>query len=135
MAPSHWLVAGGQRFGVQVADVIETVSVAREQVRFVAGRQVLALRHDIVPLTWLASLLDLPTGDGANLNVLIVRTPSGPLGLVVDRFQLDTDVILKPLEGLLTDAPGYCGTAMLGDGLVLLVLDVKELNDRAAAAR
>lgn len=130
------LVAGDQRFGIQVSDVIETVSMPADNLQTVAGHPVLVLREDIVPLAWLASLLDLPTQvDRQDLTVLIVRTPTGPLGLVVDRFQQPTDVILKPLEGLLAGNPGYCGTAMLGDGLVLLVLDVKELNDRAHAAR
>jgi len=142
------LVAGGQRFGMPVDDVLETVSMPRAQVQQVAGRPVLALRQDVVPLAWLDALLGLAgpdpgpgRPDGADpgaattLNVLIVRTGTGPLGLVVDRFQQDTDVILKPLEGLLGSTPGYCGTALLGDGMVLLVLDVKELNDRATAAR
>jgi two-component system chemotaxis sensor kinase CheA len=130
------LTAGGQRFGVQFVDVIEALSVPAEQVQFVAGGPVLALRQDIVPLVWLGSLLGLPVRHGSeDHNVLIVHTPTGPLGLVVDRFQRDTDVVLKPLDGILGGVPGFCGTALLGDGLVLLVLDVKELNDRAAQIR
>jgi two-component system chemotaxis sensor kinase CheA len=37
------------------------------------------------------------------------------------------EVILKPLEGMLANIGGYVGTALLGDGRVLLVLDLKEL--------
>ena len=37
------------------------------------------------------------------------------------------EVILKPLEGMLAKIAGYAGTALLGDGRVLLVLDLKEL--------
>jgi two-component system chemotaxis sensor kinase CheA len=130
------LTAGGQRFGVQFVDVIEALSVPAEDVQFVAGGPVLALRQDIVPLVWLGSLLDLPVRhESHDHNVLIVHTPTGPLGLVVDHFQRDTDVVLKPFDGILCGVPGFCGTALLGDGLVLLVLDVKELNDRAAQIR
>ncbi|WP_432511315.1 chemotaxis protein CheA [Kineococcus sp. SYSU DK001] len=130
------LTAGGQRFGVPLDDVVETVRVDREEVTRVAGHPVLALRDEVVPLVSLGALLG--TGgdlDAEALNVLVVRTGTGPLGLVVDRFHQNTDVILKPLEGFLAATPGYCGTALLGDGLVLLVLDVKELNSRAAALR
>jgi two-component system chemotaxis sensor kinase CheA len=35
--------------------------------------------------------------------------------------------VLKPMEGLLADISGYLGTTVLGDGQVLLVLDLKEL--------
>ncbi|WP_432546563.1 chemotaxis protein CheA [Kineococcus sp. SYSU DK004] len=130
------ITAGGQRFGVPLDDVVETVRVDRADVSHVAGRPVLALRDDVVPLVDLGALLGAGAGTGTGaLNVLVVRTPTGPLGLVVDRFHQNTDVILKPLEGFLAGTPGYCGTALLGDGLVLLVLDVKELNSRAAALR
>jgi two-component system chemotaxis sensor kinase CheA len=37
------------------------------------------------------------------------------------------DVILKPLEGLLSGVPGLAGSTLLGDGSVLLVLDLGEL--------
>ncbi|MBB2899544.1 two-component system chemotaxis sensor kinase CheA [Kineococcus radiotolerans] len=130
------LTAGGQRFGVPLDDVVETVRVDREEVTRVAGHPVLALRDDVVPLVSLGGLLGAGGDLSADaLNVLVVRTATGPLGLVVDRFHQNTDVILKPLEGFLAGTPGYCGTALLGDGLVLLVLDVKELNSRAAALR
>ena len=36
-------------------------------------------------------------------------------------------VILKPLDGVLAGLSGYSGTALLGDGGVLLVLNLKEL--------
>jgi two-component system chemotaxis sensor kinase CheA len=37
------------------------------------------------------------------------------------------EVIVKPLEGVLDGLPGFSGTALLGDGRVLLILDLKEI--------
>jgi len=37
------------------------------------------------------------------------------------------DVMLKPREGLLGGVKGVTGTTLLGDGRVLIVLDVQEL--------
>jgi two-component system, chemotaxis family, sensor kinase CheA len=128
----------GERFGVPLDNVVETVRVPRERVTFVAGRPVLVIRDGIVPMMDLGGLLETETRDRSadeEVSVLVVRTPSGPAGFVVDRFHQNTDVILKPLEGVLAGTPGYAGTALLGDGLVLLVLDVKELTGRAASTR
>jgi two-component system chemotaxis sensor kinase CheA len=36
-------------------------------------------------------------------------------------------VALKPMQGLLASARGYAGTTLLGNGQILLVLDIKEL--------
>jgi two-component system chemotaxis sensor kinase CheA len=35
--------------------------------------------------------------------------------------------MLKPLEGLLASIPGITGTTIMGDGRVLLVLDMGEI--------
>jgi two-component system chemotaxis sensor kinase CheA len=37
------------------------------------------------------------------------------------------DIILKPLDGVLAQMSAYAGTALLGDGSILLVLNLKEL--------
>jgi two-component system chemotaxis sensor kinase CheA len=37
------------------------------------------------------------------------------------------EVILKPMQGLLAGTPGYVGTTLLGDGRVLLVLNLNEM--------
>jgi two-component system chemotaxis sensor kinase CheA len=49
------------------------------------------------------------------------------VGLVVDAFHEGAEVILKPMEGVVADSRLFCGTALMGDGSVLLVLDVKEV--------
>jgi two-component system chemotaxis sensor kinase CheA len=59
--------------------------------------------------------------------VLVARIGGRTVGLVVDRFREGIDVILKPMDGLLAGMRGYSGSALLGDGRVLLVLNLKEL--------
>lgn len=47
--------------------------------------------------------------------------------LVVDDFHEAIDIILKPLDGVLHGLRTYSGTALLGDGRVLLVLNLPEV--------
>jgi two-component system chemotaxis sensor kinase CheA len=56
-----------------------------------------------------------------------VRVSGQTIGLGVSAFGEGMEVILKPLEGMLAKIVGYAGTALLGDGRVLLILDLKEL--------
>ena len=59
---------------------------------------------------------------------IVIAQLDGGLGAVqVDRIGERMDVILKPLEGLLSGVPGLAGSTLLGDGSVLLVLDLGEL--------
>ena len=48
-------------------------------------------------------------------------------GIEVDRLGERLDVMLKPMEGLLGGMRGVAGTTLLGDGRVLVVLDVQEM--------
>ena len=56
-------------------------------------------------------------------------------GLEVDRLGERLDVMLKPLEGLLAGVPGIAGTTLLGDGRVLIVLDLHEISVMPTARR
>jgi two-component system chemotaxis sensor kinase CheA len=63
----------------------------------------------------------------AEATVVVARV-EGQFGAVrVDRLGERMEVMLKPLDGLLSGMPGIAGSTLLGDGSVLLVLDLGEL--------
>ena len=45
----------------------------------------------------------------------------------MDNCHETVDIILKPLTGVLAGLTAYSGSALMGDGTVLMVLNVKEL--------
>jgi two-component system chemotaxis sensor kinase CheA len=123
-------VALGERlFGVPMDLIHATVKVPRDDVVSIRGKQAFVLRERVVPLVDLAGLLDLPDArpDADEVAVLVVGVGGETIGLAVSAFGEGMEVILKPLEGVLAGIDGYIGTALLGDGRVLLVLDLKEL--------
>ncbi|MBB4066072.1 chemotaxis protein CheA [Gellertiella hungarica] len=125
----------GQRYGVPMDMVVETVRVPRSEIHVIKDRRVAVLRGRIVPLFGADELLSLPEPPIANgegeYAVLVARVDGATVGLIVDGFAQTTDVILKPLEGPLAALAGFAGSALLGDGSVLLVLDLKELMHAA----
>lgn len=123
--------AGGRRFGVPMDLIVETVRVNAEDVHHFKSAQTTVLRGRIVPLRSLHELLALdaqPVLNNANeLAVLVVRMGNENIGLLVDDFHGTSDIILKPLEGVLSGITGFAGTALMGDGSVLMILNPKEL--------
>jgi two-component system chemotaxis sensor kinase CheA len=59
--------------------------------------------------------------------VLVARVGGEVVGLIVDDFHETVDVIQKPLSGMLSGLTAYSGSALMGDGSVLMVLNVKEI--------
>ena len=65
---------------------------------------------------------------GLDARLLVLTDIGGKMtALEIDAIQDRLEVVLKPLQGLLSNARGYSGTTLLGDGRVLLVLDLKEI--------
>jgi two-component system chemotaxis sensor kinase CheA len=121
----------GQLFGVPMDHVVETVRVARSAIRTIKQSQTAILRGRIVPLKSLNSLLGIaaiPKANSADEQaVLLVQSGSMELGLLVDGFQETIDVIQKPLAGFLSGLAAYSGSALMGDGSVLMILNIREI--------
>ena len=115
-------------FGIPMDLIQGTLKIQRRSVVRVGAGEAFILRDRVVPLLRLSRLLDLcPAVIGDEIAVLVVRVDGHTVGLEVASFGEGMEVILKPLTGMLARIAGYAGTALLGDGRVLLVLDLREL--------
>jgi two-component system, chemotaxis family, sensor kinase CheA len=121
--------AGGQMFGVPLDTVMETVRVSRSAIAGVGRGKAIVIRQQTMPVFDLAQMLDVPRSESSTSEAtLVITAVDGQLcALDVDALGERLDVILKPLDGLLSGMPGITGTTVMGDGRVLLVLDVAEL--------
>ncbi|HXS22443.1 MAG TPA: chemotaxis protein CheA [Steroidobacteraceae bacterium] len=129
MAHVMTVEAGGQMFGLPLEAIIETVRISQAAISSVGTARAVVLRDRTLPLIDLAAVLGAETrptdSDGATV---VVAAANGEWGAFrVDRIVERLDLILKPLEGLLAGTPGIMGTTLLGDGRVLLVLDIAEM--------
>ena len=119
----------GQVFGVPFDAVAETLQIPRADISQVGAAEAFVLRGRTVPLVGLGAALGLPPAESrAPLVKAVVASVGGQSSaLEVDGFGEPLDVMLKPMDGLLAGMPAVAGTALLGDGRVLIVVDVREL--------
>jgi two-component system chemotaxis sensor kinase CheA len=119
----------GRIFGIPMDVVAETVRIKREQIHRVKDMETFVLRDAIIPMVRLARALSLsqPDKPPEEEAVMVVRVGGQRIGVVVDGFRERLEVIVKPLEGVLEGMRGFSGTALLGDGNVLLILDLQEM--------
>ncbi len=121
--------AGGQTFGIPLDNVVETARVTRDGISWVGAARAFVLRDRTIPVIGLAQTLGVQgKQQSAHEANIVVVTLGGHLGsLEVDRFGDRMDIMLRPLDGLLSGMPGVAGTSLLGDGTVLIVLDLQDL--------
>jgi two-component system chemotaxis sensor kinase CheA len=121
--------AGEQAFGIPLDAIVETVRVPASRIAPVGSAHAVVLRDRTIPVVHLAEVLGLkPSAREPADAVLLVAKVNGGLGaLQVDGLGERMEIMLKPLDGLLSGMPGVAGSTLLGDGSVLLVLDLAEL--------
>ena len=122
--------SGGQVFGIPMDAVSETVRLTPDRISRFKNNDGFVLHDRVVPICSLAELMSLPvraTADGQVRLVVVAEVGGRTTALEVDGIRDRLEVVLKPMQGLLSNARGYAGTTLLGDGAVLLVLDLKEI--------
>ena len=123
--------SNNQIFGIPMESVRETVRVPRSAIKMIKKNMAVVLRGRIVPLKALNPLLGLAapqkTNDEDEFAVLVVGIGNDVVGILIDEFHETVDIILKPMAGILAGITAYAGSALLGDGSVLMVLNIREV--------
>jgi chemotaxis protein histidine kinase CheA/ActR/RegA family two-component response regulator len=100
------------------------------------GRPAVLVQNQAYPLSSLAQLLDLPVGElSEKAPLLLVRTDRHRVALVVEDIKGRMDVVIKSLGPHLRNVYGIAGGTVLGNGRVVLVLELLELLASRAGLR
>lgn len=130
---------GEETYALPLHAVIEVVGLDEQNVSTIKGREVLRLREQVLPLLSVGDVLSAGTRqDGARRYAVVVGVAHHALGLVVDDLIGQKEIVIKPLGSYLKKIPGLAGSTILGDGRVIMILDVGEIvrmeNDRMKTA-
>jgi two-component system, chemotaxis family, sensor kinase CheA len=119
---------GAERFGVPIDGVIETLRLPAKRALAVRHGRAFVFRDAVLPIFALSDLLGLPpSAPEAELKLLVFGRGDAQGAVAVDEFGGRQSLLLRPLHGLLSGMKGIAGTALLGDGRVMVVLDLPEL--------
>jgi len=124
---------GQERYAVPLAGVVETMAMSDAEVHEIAGSLVVSRHDDQVPLADLGDVLGV-TGARAPRALVLARLTGEPLAWAVDEVEGEREIVVKPLGEFLGTVPGTSGATIDDDGSVLLLVDLRELAGRWAAA-
>jgi two-component system chemotaxis sensor kinase CheA len=119
--------AGGDRYGVSLDQVVETVGMENEKLMPIGGGIACVLHGRTVPVLSLAALLGGSDREQPIAKLLVTRSGGEVVALRVDGFGERIDTLVRRPSGMLASVPGVIGSTLLSDGGVLIVLDLPEL--------
>jgi len=126
--------AVGQTMVVPLHSVIEVIRVNKDQIETIRGNEVINLRDTVLPIIDLKNLLDgVIIGDkNENEWQYIVELGIGEkrFGIKVDELVGQQEVVIKSLGDYLGKIEGIAGSTIMGDGTVVIILDINELLNK-----
>jgi two-component system, chemotaxis family, sensor kinase CheA len=121
---------GGQTFAVPQASVREVIDIPPGSVRALENHEILPYRGGVVPLLRLSSLFGLQPRPGRTMHAFVVGFGLSAVAVAVDRIQTQREVVVRPMTDPLVKVDGVTGATDLGDGQVVLILDLLRVTAR-----
>ena len=124
------VASGNDTFAIPIDSVIETIRIEPSTIRTVETREVITVKGCIMPLVRSGDIFALPTKGIAErkyFSVVILQAVEKRIALLVDELSGRQDIVSKALGEPLNNIKYISGAAILGDGRVILVVDVASI--------
>ena len=119
---------GDQTFAVPQSAVQEVIEVDPGELRALERNELLTYRGRALPIVRLARLFDITTAQRPRLHAIVVGTGLSAVGLLFDRVVGHREIVVKRIADPLIHVAGVAGATELGDGRLVLILDVAALS-------
>ena len=123
-------------YAVPLNTVAEIARAAEADVHQVDNYEVLQLRNQVLPMV---RLEDPPAqqleGSAGKIFVLVISVGERKCGLIVDSLEGEEELVIKALDDQTVATDLVSGASILGDGRVVLILNIAALVERYSKSR
>ena len=130
----------GRLFAVPLSSVVEITRTNDSEIHRIDRREVLRLREQVLTLVRLSSLSQIHAVDsqaeGKNKRnfVIVIGAAEKRFGLLVDSLVGEEELVIKALPSEIISSDLVSGASILGDGTVVLILNVPAVLSRLSRA-
>ncbi len=129
--------ASGQQFAIPTVIVDAIGRLDSYKRTTISGQPAVTVQNEHYPLHMLSEYLSLPMGTiDEKAQILLVNANGNRIALVVDEIRGKLDVVMKNLGPHLRNVRGIAGGTVMGNGRVVLILELSELfSNRSSRIR
>ncbi len=110
-------------YGIPMDSVNETVKIEKSEIEYLHNEPFIYIRGEVIPLLFIKSMLNEDDMDDKPLSIVVLNIKDNLLAVVVNEFLGQLDVVQKPLVGIMENHPLFSGTALLGNGQIIMSID------------
>ncbi|MGC2193550.1 MAG: chemotaxis protein CheW, partial [Terriglobales bacterium] len=123
-------------YAIPLNAVVEIARTRESEVHQVDHYEVLQLRNQVLPLVRLGRPRSNDPERGTNkLFVLVISVGERKFGLIVDELEGEEELVIKALDDHAVSTDLVSGASILGDGRVVLILNLSAVVEHFARSR
>ena len=123
-------------YAVPLNAVAEIARSRESEVHQVQNYEVLQMRNQVLPLIRLGRAPDEETGgESKKIFVLVISVGERKLGLIVDSLDGEEELVIKALDDQTVSTDLISGASILGDGRVVLIVNLPAIVERHGRSR
>ncbi|GGI78207.1 chemotaxis protein CheA [Legionella impletisoli] len=112
--------------------ILEAVKLDPKSIRNVGAQEFLPYRNEVIPLIRLGEILKFSSPQNRTesikfMSIVVCQVNHHKLGLLVDEFLGEQEIVIKPLETSIENLDIFSGATLLADGRAALILDASTL--------
>ncbi len=129
IVPTLLVQIGKSTLAIPLVTVLETLRISTEDIQTVNSKPVIRLRDKVLQLLEMGEAFGLQSmrSEQGYRYVVVVGMGKQQMGLAVDRLLGQEEVVVKSLGSIIGEVVGISSAAILGDGSVILIVDVQDL--------
>ncbi|AHH10862.1 chemotaxis protein CheA [Borrelia coriaceae] len=123
--------SGAEVYVVPLNSVLETHRISEENIKLLENdHEVYNLREEVISVLRLDELFNIKdTQTLCEKFLIVISINDKKAGIVVDSILGEEDFVVKPIKDKYASSPGIVGATTLGNGKVVLIIDVFRLFD------
>ncbi len=133
--PALMAEAAGEVYAIPMSAVDESIKAREEDIHIINNREVIRFRERVMPVVRLGEFFGLEGRRGKKFYLVIVGRAEKTLALAVDGLRGQQEIVTKPLDDAFGRSDGISGASILGDGRIVLIVDVLSLLNNDAVKR
>jgi two-component system chemotaxis sensor kinase CheA len=117
-------------YAIPIFQVVETLRIRPSDIQTIKKKEAILLRGEVLPLIRLEDALSLREKNKISKNflrIVVVSWFERKVGLIVENLIGDQEIVIKSLGDYIGNVAGISGASILGDGSIVLVLDISTL--------
>lgn len=121
-------------FAVPLSAVEESVKVKEAEIHMINNRETVRLRGRVLPVVRLGGFFGLNGGRKKTFYLVVVGKAEKRVAIAVEKLGGQQEIVIKPLDDMLGKSKGIAGASILGDGKIVLILDVMAFFEKDSFA-